>query len=266
MFDTPGDSPSIRACAPSSPGRRLCRILLTSLCLTLCGSLLAPIHARAGDLYKYQLPDGEVLISSTPRDDLKLIEVIDLGGDDGPGISSSSKRSSSTKKKSEKAQKNIDRATQSKEDHIAKHGEKHSTSDLSRAEKEAAFDDIIEEASASYDVPQSFIKAVIKVESNFNPYAISRAGAQGLMQLMPTVAKNLGVEDPFDPRENIFGGTKLLRTLIDQYEGDINLILAAYNAGGVAVNRYGGIPYSQTRHYVASVYRWYKTYSAQEDE
>ena len=128
------------------------------------------------------------------------------------------------------------------------------------------YDHFIREAARIYQLPAPFIRAVMKVESNFNPYAISRAGAQGLMQLMPTVAKNLGVEDPFDPRENIFGGTKLLRTLIDQYEGDINLILAAYNAGGVAVNRYGGIPYSQTRHYVASVYRWYKTYSAQEDE
>ncbi len=230
--------------------------------------LILPVSGFA-ELYKYQLPDGEVLITSNPRDDLKLIEVIDLGGDDSSSSSGKSSSTSSSKKsskKSEKAQKNIDRATESREEHVAKNGTKHSTKDLSRAEKEAAFDDIIEEASSAYDVPQSFIKAVIKVESNFNPYAISRAGAQGLMQLMPSVAKNLGVEDPFDPRENIFGGTKLLRTLIDQYEGDINLILAAYNAGGVAVNRYGGIPYPQTRHYVASVYRWYKTYSAQEDE
>ena len=266
MFDCPHSPLSKRTLR----GRTLAHALTALIILGV------PLNVSAGELYKYKLPDGEVLISSSPRDDLELIEVIDLGGDDDTSSSSSSKQSSSKSsgsssssssgKKSEKAQKNIDRATQSKEEHIAKHGEKHSTSELSRDEKEAAFDDIIEEASASYDVPQSFIKAVIKVESNFNPYAISRAGAQGLMQLMPTVAKNLGVEDPFDPRENIFGGTKLLRTLIDQYEGDINLILAAYNAGGVAVNRYGGIPYSQTRHYVASVYRWYKTYSAQEDE
>lgn len=234
--------------------------------------MILGVPTASAELYKYELPDGEVLISSTPRSDLKLIEVIDLGGSDSPSVSSSSSKKSvasksKSTKKSEKLKRNIERATESREDHIAIHGEKHSTSDLSRDEKEIAFDDIIDEASASYNVPPMFIKAVIKVESNFNPYAISRAGAQGLMQLMPTVASNLGVEDPFDPRENIFGGTKLLRTLIDQYEGDINLILAAYNAGGVAVNRYGGIPYPQTRHYVSSVYRWYKTYSAaQEDE
>ncbi len=249
------------------------RPFILSCLLAIPGVIGSGISTASAELYKYELPDGEVLISSTQRSDLKLIEVIDLGGEDGGSssskASSQSSSSSSTKsrKKSEKVKRNIERATESRDEHIAKHGDKHSTSGLSKEEKEAAFDDIIDEASAAYNVPPTFIKAVIKVESNFNPYAISRAGAQGLMQLMPTVATNLGVEDPFDPRENIFGGTKLLRTLIDQYEGDINLILAAYNAGGVAVNRYGGIPYPQTRHYVSSVYRWYKTYSAsQEDE
>lgn len=229
---------------------------LASRCLVL-GMLAWPALASA-ELYKYALPDGDVLITTERRPDLKLLEVIGGSGDSGSSSSSSSAPSA-------KAARNIERAQESREAHLAKHGDKHSTSELPRAVREEAFDDLILEASAAYGVPGAFIKAVIKVESNFNPQAISRAGAQGLMQLMPSVAKNLGVRDPFDPRQNIFGGTKLLRSLIDQYEGDINLILAAYNAGGVAVNRYGGIPYPQTRHYVASVYRWYKVYAAAQD-
>lgn len=233
---------------------------LVNLALIL-GVLCSTTPAWA-DLYKYETADGEVLISSTPRDGMKLIEVISMGG----GSSSPSSTTSSTSRapKSEKAQRNVERAEQAKTDHVAQHGEKNSTRHMSQTEREHEFDDIIQEASAAYDVPFSFIKGVIRVESNFNPLAVSHAGAQGLMQLMPTVAKNLGVRDPFDPRQNIFGGTKLLRSLIDRYDGDINLILAAYNAGGVAVGRYGGIPYPKTRQYVASVYRWYKHYSSHE--
>jgi soluble lytic murein transglycosylase-like protein len=86
------------------------------------------------------------------------------------------------------------------------------------------------------------------------------------MQLMPRTAASLNVTDAFNPRQNIFGGTKFLRILIDRYDGDINLILAAYNAGDVAVRRYDGIPYAKTRQYVASVYHWYQVYASQESE
>src|SRR5690606_9841675 len=116
--------------------------------------------------------------------------------------------------------------------------------------KEERFDHIIREASATYQIPFAFIKGVIKVESNFNPLVVSRTGAMGLMQLMPGTADFLGVEDAFDPRQNIFGGTKLLRILTNRYNGDINLLLSAYNAGEGAVARYDGIPYAQTREYV----------------
>mgnify|MGYP000061817313 CR=1 FL=1 len=233
-------------------------------CTLFTLAILIPAVASA-DLYKYQTADGEIMISTQPRSDLKLVEVISTGG----GSSSPARSSSGSKKsvkRSEKAQKNIDKAQTAKLKHIARHGKRNSTEGMSFSEREIAFDDIIEEASATYNVPFAFIKGVIRVESSFNPFAVSRAGAQGLMQLMPRTAKGLNVTDPFDPRQNIFGGTKLLRLLIDQYDGDINLVLSAYNAGGVAVKRYDGIPYPQTRDYVASVYRWYKHYSAVENQ
>lgn len=236
--------------------------LIALLLLTV--SLLLPTQAFA-DLYKYETEDGEIMISTSPRSGMKLIEVISMGGS---GSSSAAQKSSGpvSAKKAQKKARNMARAQTAKLQHIARHGRKHSTEDMRRAEREQTFDDIIEEASATYDVPVAFIKGVIRVESNFNPHAVSHAGAQGLMQLMPGTAAGLNVRDPFEPRQNIFGGTKLLRTLIDQYDGDINLILSAYNAGGVAVRRYDGIPYPQTRDYVASVYRWYKFYSVQENQ
>lgn len=202
---------------------------------------------------------------SSPRRKKPGLELLEVISGPPPSSSTSSAKSSSPKRPS-KVSKNVDKAQTAKLKHIARHGKKNSTKGLIRAERERAFDDIISEASATYNVPFAFIKAVVRVESNFNPLAVSHAGAQGLMQLMPRTAKSLNVRDPFDPRQNIFGGTKLLRLLIDRYDGDINLILSAYNAGDVAVNRYDGIPYAQTREYVSSVYGWYKTYSAQEPD
>jgi hypothetical protein len=125
-----------------------------------------------------------------------------------------------------------------------------------------AFDPLIREAAAAFELPFEFIKAVIRAESAFNPRAVSRAGAQGLMQLMPGTAADMGVSDPFDPRENIEGGTRYLRYLADQFEGDINLVLSAYNAGPGRVAEYDGIPYEATRRYVQSVYRYYQEYLA----
>ncbi|MBH23164.1 MAG: hypothetical protein CMH57_01635 [Myxococcales bacterium] len=126
------------------------------------------------------------------------------------------------------------------------------------------YDDYIREAAATYQIPFAFIKGVIKVESNFYPTVISPVGAMGLMQLMPATADYLGVKDAFDPRQNIFGGAKLLRMLTNRYNGDINLLLSAYNAGEGAVDRYDGIPYEKTREYVRRVYHYYKQYQSQE--
>jgi soluble lytic murein transglycosylase len=114
------------------------------------------------------------------------------------------------------------------------------------------------EAASRYGVPDRLVTAVIQAESGFNARAVSRKGARGLMQLMPATASNLGVRNSFDPRENIHGGVRHLRGLIDRFPGNLPLAIAAYNAGEKAVLTYGGIPpYPETRDYVAKVMRFY---------
>ena len=117
-----------------------------------------------------------------------------------------------------------------------------------------AYDAIIAEASAEYGVDPRLVRAVIRAESQFDPMAESGAGAKGLMQLMPILSKELGVQDPFNPRENIFGGVKYLSKLLDRHDGNVTLALASYNAGPRNVARYKGVPpFKETRGYVKKI-------------
>jgi soluble lytic murein transglycosylase-like protein len=119
---------------------------------------------------------------------------------------------------------------------------------------QARFTEEIKEIAGRYGVSASLVESVIRVESSFNPSAISRKGAQGLMQLMPQTASSLGVRNAFDPKQNIEGGVRHLRYLIDRYPGNLPLAVAAYNAGEGAVDRHRGIPpYAETQDYVRKV-------------
>ena len=197
-------------------------------------SVLVLLCTMAGtanaDIYRYLGENGDIILTTSPRSDLKLIDVIK---DQPSQIKSLSPGSASPK-----------------------------TPTNSIQSKETAFDDIIDEASKLYGIPVAFIKAVIKIESNFNPTAVSSAGAMGLMQLMPGTATHMGVTDPFDPKQNIFGGTKYLRRLSDRYDGDINLVLSGYHAGPGNVEKAGGIPFEKTQSYVRNVYGWYLKYQS----
>ena len=129
-------------------------------------------------------------------------------------------------------------------------------SDVVQLPPEQAYEALIQEAAARYSLAPALIRAVIRTESAFDPLAVSSAGAQGLMQLMPALAEELGVTDAFDPSENIMAGTRYLSALIGDHHGDIALALASYNAGPGVVERYGGIPpFEETRRYVSTILR-----------
>jgi soluble lytic murein transglycosylase-like protein len=124
------------------------------------------------------------------------------------------------------------------------------------------YDHVISEASHTHGVSFSLLKALIKTESDFNPRAVSSAGARGLMQLMPENIKTLKIKNPFDPRENIMGGTQYLKQLIDRFNGKLPLALAAYNAGPGVVEKYQRIPpFKETENFVKQVMKYYSFFN-----
>ena len=132
---------------------------------------------------------------------------------------------------------------------------------LSVDEASSYYDMYIAEAARKHGVSFSLIKAVIKAESNFDPDAVSRSGACGLMQIMPETAKFLGIADPFDPRENIFAGARYLKKLLQQFQGSLPLTLAAYNAGPKKVEALKAVPpIEETQQFVRRVMRYLKRY------
>lgn len=136
--------------------------------------------------------------------------------------------------------------------------EKISSAGDGTADKQGNFAQIIKAISERYQVDPDLVQAVVKAESNFDARAVSPAGAEGLMQLMPETAESLGVSNAFDPVENVDGGVRYLRMLLSQFGGDVELALAGYNAGPGAVAEHGGVPpYEETQAYVQRVMSYY---------
>jgi soluble lytic murein transglycosylase-like protein len=133
------------------------------------------------------------------------------------------------------------------------------------AERFRRYDEHIREAASLYQIPAALIRAVIRCESDYDPHVVSRAGAKGMMQLMPSVEKDMRVADIWDPRQNILGGTRLLRVLANRFGGDLVRTIAGYHAGAGAVERYGGVPpYETTQLYLKLVLKEYYDLRAKE--
>lgn len=195
--------------------------------LAACGALLASAGpARAGGIYKYVEKDGTIVYTNVP-----------------PPVA----------KKAKKLKGTFHRSPAAFEPAVA------------RPMSVAEYDAYIEAAAKRYRIPVHLVRAVMHAESNFDAHAVSMRGASGLMQLMPETAHDMYVRDIFDVRQNIEGGTRYLRFLANQYNGDMVKMVAAYNAGPDAVKKFGGSvpPYEETQAYVRKVLQLYFQYKEQ---
>ena len=135
---------------------------------------------------------------------------------------------------------------------------KQATSGQARTAARSNLDHVIQRSANRHQVDPDLVRAIVRVESNYNPYAVSSRGAQGLMQLIPATARRFGVRDAFDPSANLEGGIRYLKHLMELYDGDLELVLAAYNAGENAVSRYNGVPpFRETRNYLRKISQIY---------
>jgi soluble lytic murein transglycosylase-like protein len=135
---------------------------------------------------------------------------------------------------------------------------------VSDQKAEDLYHKFIVQTASQYQIDPALIKAIIMAESGYNPKAVSKRGAKGLMQLMPETAEAMGVEDIFNPRQNISGGVQYFKHLVNRFNGDVKLALAAYNAGSRYVRNYDGVPpFKATRYYIKKVFKYYRKYKEQ---
>ncbi len=196
-------------------------------------SLMLPSLAWAGGIYKYVEKDGTIVYTNVPPRGAGVRQARKLEGEFRPAPSPSSPAVVTTSSRTQLT----------------------------------AFDEIIDEMALKYRMPVNLVRAVMHAESAFNVNAISHVGASGLMQLMPQTAREMYVKDIFDARENIEGGTRYLRLLANEFDGDMVKMVAAYNAGPEAVKKYGGQvpPYPETQAYVRKVLSLYFQYKQQSE-
>lgn len=183
-------------------------------------------QGKASTLYQYEV-DGRIIFSDQPPPDQKA------------------------------------QAVQLKEIYTVSHHPTHQKSQIREIYSNTQVNQWVKHASVKYGISEKLIHSIIKIESNYNPQAVSRKGAQGLMQIMPDTAKYLGLQNPFDPASNIDAGVRYFRKLLDQFNGDTTLALAAYNAGPTNVEKYKGIPpFTETQDYVKKINNYYSRLSS----
>ena len=223
-------------------------IYVIAVALGLGAQVFVPPPAAHADgvLYKCTDRDGRVWITNEKKKGMRCHAGMKLPGGDG-AVSGSKKGRSGTGFRPPGAPSSSSSSKGGAEGRSLK-------------ERVALYRAYIEEAADRYRIPAAFIMAVIRVESGFHFRAVSSVGAQGLMQLMPKTGRAMGVTDAFDPQQNILGGTRLLRSLANRYQGDMVKVLSAYHAGSGAVASKGGIPYEGTEGYVRAVLDHYYRY------